>query len=109
TNHELPITGLYADRENEIILEEIVHGKLVDTKTLMIETDPLPEHLQDAVQVSSTGDRLKGLTIVAGGAYKTPFAFDSSGQVRWYLDMITDGHGLFPMNNGRFMVTGGYN
>lgn len=103
--HRIPIIGLYAGRENRVILEEIVDGKVKDTKELKIQTEALPENLQNIVEVtSSKGEAVPGITIVSGQNSTTPYAFDSSGAIRWYVKVKTEGHGYFPMSNGRFML-----
>jgi hypothetical protein len=75
-----------------------------------MQTDELPEDLKNSVDVKNVeGEYLNGLTYIAGGNFKKPYAFDSSGNIRWYVDVLTDGHGMFFTNNGRYLVMSGYN
>lgn len=105
SEHRIPILGLYPDRENTVILELIGEGKVAERKELKIKTEPLPKEFENMVEVTnSQGKAVEGITISSGAAFKTPYAFDSSGKVRWYLKVQTEGHGYFPMANGRFMI-----
>jgi len=105
TEHRIPIIGLYPNRENTIILEQINQGEIKERKELKIKTEPLPEKLHNMVEVTnSKGKPIEGITIVSGGDVKTPFAFDSSGEIRWYLNTETEGHGYFPLSDGKFII-----
>ncbi len=103
--HRIPIIGLYPDRENTVVLEEIYNGQTTEKKELKIKTDPLPNSLQGMVEVTdSEREAVEGITIVSGQYSNIPYAFDSSGNIRWYIRVTTEGHGYFPMANGRFML-----
>jgi hypothetical protein len=69
----------------------------------------LPEELQNAVSIKKTQEEyLPGTTFMSGGAYRNPYAFNSSGNIRWYLKVETDAHGYFPLSHGTFMLMSGY-
>ena len=106
----VPVVGLYANRDNKVKLLLLDDGKVINENEISIETGELPEELKSSVEVEDYEDEpLTGLTFIAGGNFKKPYAFDSSGNIRWYVDVLTDGHGIFFMDNGRFMVMSGYN
>ncbi|MDW7669490.1 MAG: aryl-sulfate sulfotransferase [Bacillota bacterium] len=108
--HYVPIVGLYADRENKVKLQLLKNNNLIEENEISIETEALPEELINAIEVEGSDEEiLKGMTFIAGGNFKKPFAFDSSGNIRWFVDVLTDGHGMFFMENGRYMVMAGYN
>ncbi len=79
--HYLPILGLYTDSENEIILE--VNG---ESKSIIIETEELPEHVVLAEYVYSDKamleDELYFFTPSSDGPVS---AYDVNGDLRWYL------------------------
>ncbi len=108
--HYVPIVGLYADRKNKVKLQLLKDGTLVEENEISIETEGLPEELVDSIKVKGSEENvLMGMTFIAGGNFKKPHAFDSSGNIRWFIDVLTDGHGMFFMENGRFMIMAGYN
>ena len=44
TQHKVPIVGLYADTDNEVLLEELdADGKVIKSNTINIETESLPD------------------------------------------------------------------
>ena len=103
--HRIPVIGLYPNRQNKVIIEQQVGDQIIEIKELNIETEPLPQSLEDIVEVTnSQGPAVNGITVVSGGPFNTPYAFDSSGNIRWFLKTQTEGHGYFPMANGRFMI-----
>ena len=100
TVHYLPIYGLYADQENEVIIE------FGDTeKTLTIETEALPDDfvLPTSVEAdkSELGNELYFFTPSSSG-YTS--AYDVNGDVRWYLTI----NALWEINrldNGHLLVS----
>ncbi len=102
--HRLPILGLYPERKNTITIEKLVDGNVTESKVVYITTESLPSNLQDSVEITSnTGEAVPGLTMISGQSSTTPYAFDSSGVVRWYCKVKTEGHGYFPLADGRFI------
>ncbi|MBF7097196.1 aryl-sulfate sulfotransferase [Alkalibacter mobilis] len=109
TKHYIPVFGLYPGRKNQIKIQTLSNGSLISTNTIEIQTDGLPVELENAVTVTDSSDTsYGGLTLVSGGFYRNLYAFDSLGNIRWYLNTETDAHGYFPMENGRFMLISGY-
>lgn len=52
TQHKVPIVGLYADTDNEVLLEELdADGKVIKSSTINIETESLPDELKDVVKL----------------------------------------------------------
>ena len=100
TVHYLPIYGLYADQENEVIIE------FGDTeKTLTIETEALTDDfvLPTSVEAdkSELGNELYFFTPSSSG-YTS--AYDVNGDVRWYLTI----NALWEINrldNGHLLVS----
>ncbi len=108
--HYVPIVGLYADSRNKIKLQLWKDGIIVNEKEIIIKTEKLPEELINSIEVEGSDEEIfKGMTFITGGNFKKPYAFDSSGNIRWFVDVLTDGHGIFFMENGSYMVMSGYN
>jgi hypothetical protein len=105
-NHRIPIVGLYADRENTVIIELLNQtGQVVASNTILVQTDKLPSSMNDLVKpVEVTTKSAYGLIQVSGQDTPYPFAFDSTGTIRWYLSMESDGYGMFPLTNNRFIL-----
>ena len=79
--HILPIYGLYADTENKVIL------KVNNTETtLKIKTDKLPENIIMPTSVKAIKSELnQDLYFVTPSSQGYTTAYDSNGDVRWYL------------------------
>ena len=105
--HIIPIIGLYADMENNVLLEELdKDGKVIRTSNLKIQTDSLPDAFIDAVKMEkkTTESSIK-LMVVTGGAIPHLYGFDSSGDIRWALMYSTGANfGGYPLSNGHFLI-----
>ena len=79
--HYLPIYGLYADEENEVILE------VGDTKkVLKIKTDALPSNMALPTSVKADKSKLgNDLYFFTPSSSGYTVAYDVNGDVRWYL------------------------
>ncbi|QSX08805.1 aryl-sulfate sulfotransferase [Alkalibacter rhizosphaerae] len=108
--HMVPIIGLYPNRINTVTLSLIdANGTTLDEKEIEFETTALPETLENAVEIThAEAEPIPGLTLVSGGFMRHPYMYDTSGMIRWYLEVETDAHGYFPAENGRFFLIGGY-
>jgi len=104
--HRVPVIGLYPDKNNTVILELIdKNGKVVKKNSMSVQTDPLPQSMQDLVRVvKNTRKSAYGLLEVSGFGNPRPFAFDTEGNIRWYLDEEYASYGYFPLSNHRFIV-----
>lgn len=105
TSHRVPVIGLYAGRENQVLLQLMdEEGNEIERKVVSIMTDQLPEKLLDAVRVEDSNDTsVYNLTYVSGQASPYAFAYDRSGEIRWYLSMSVGGYGILPLSNHRFI------
>lgn len=95
TAHSLPLLGLYADRENRVVI------RLTDPEerryavdTLAITTPPLPDtfpniEIQTSVEsMMEPGWNLSSLAVSNDGSFLSyPIIFDQDGAIRWYLDL----------------------
>ena len=73
--HYIPVYGLYPNTTNYITLE--CGNK---TKTITIETSPLPMELSSLPSVTNDTNKL---TFITSNDY--PYALDNNNEVRWYL------------------------
>lgn len=96
TTHYLPIYGLYPDKKNKIIIE--YEGK---KKELTIKTDKLPENFVLPTTVEKESDKLTNdLYFYTPSSVGYTCAYDTNGDVRWYLknyaiwkiDRLQNGH-----------------
>jgi hypothetical protein len=106
THHRVPVIGLYPGKNNTVILELIdKNGKTIERNSLSVQTDPLPKSMQDLVKlVKSSGQSAYGMLEVSGFGNPRPFAFDTEGNIRWYLNEEYASYGYFPLSNNRFIV-----
>ena len=80
--HYIPIYGLYAGRENEVIIS---NGD--KENTLKIKTDELPDDFVLPTKVTKDEDKLTNdLYFFSPSSKGYMCAYDTNGDVRWYLD-----------------------
>lgn len=106
TRHRVPIIGLYPKTENKVRLELLDDEENVIKETeLAVQTDGLPEEMDDMVSVVSTsGESAYGLTIISGQRTYYPYAYDVNGDIRWYLNRKTASYGIFELSDGTFIM-----
>ena len=79
--HYLPIYGLYANKENEVILKV---GE--ESKTLKIKTEALPDNMALPTSVTAKKDKLgNDLYFFTPSSSGYTVAYDVNGDIRWYL------------------------
>lgn len=113
--HYLPIYGLYADKENKVIIE------VEDIKKeITIKTDKLPDNMVLPDYVYSNKDELNNdLYFFTPSSIGYTCAYDVNGDVRWYLtnyalwkiDRLKNGHLLLSTErlvNSPYYMTGLY-
>lgn len=111
--HMLPIYGLYADKENDIIIS--INGK---EKHLNIKTDKLPDDFILPTSIKSDKEKLNNdLYFFTPSSKGYTCAYDINGDVRWYLNdnfiwnisRLDNGHLLLSSNrliNNPYYMTG---
>lgn len=102
----VPILGLYADYENQVVLELLdENGNVLDTNTLTIQTDVLPEYLRTAVTTGSYSTK-SAMDLMMISGLETPYlyAFDEVGDIRWYCTLEGVYYGGFPLANGHILA-----
>lgn len=104
--HRVPIYGLYPAANNPVRLELIdKEGNTVETNTIYIQTEALPDDMQDLVRVEKkTVPSSMKLIFVAGKSTPFPMAFDEKGEIRYVMTFRPRGYGFFELANGRFIV-----
>ena len=117
--HMLPIYGLYADYNNEIIIEYTIDGEEI-TKTINIQTEKLPNNFVLPTRVEANKDYLDNqLYFFTPSSSGYTCAYDVNGDVRWYLtnyalwkiDRLENGHLLVSTErlvNSPYYMTGLY-
>lgn len=117
--HYLPIYGLYADYDNEIIIEYEENGTKIN-KTLTIKTEPLPENMVLPTSVYADKENLgNDLYFYTPSSTGYTCAYDINGDVRWYftnyalwkIDRLANGHLLVSTErliNSPYYMTGLY-
>ncbi|QEC66562.1 hypothetical protein FRZ67_04340 [Panacibacter ginsenosidivorans] len=108
--HNIPVLGLYADYDNTVELTfKDVSGLVLGSKSYSIKTSALPAATFPAITIDTKNVTLmaRGMTLVSYFGYKdnpfpeSPFIFDASGDIRWYLDFRTS-----PVLNNLFFDDG---
>ncbi|MCD7765692.1 MAG: aryl-sulfate sulfotransferase, partial [Lachnospiraceae bacterium] len=106
TLHIIPVLGLYAGYDNEVVLELLdADGNATETKTITITTEALPSALQGEVETDTyTTESSMGLMLVSGLSAPYAYAFDETGEIRWYCTVEWEYYGLFMLDNGHFLM-----
>jgi len=104
--HIIPVLGLYAAYDNEVMLELLdADGNVTGTTTVTITTEALPSSLQSEVEVDTyTTESSMGLMLVSGLSAPYAYAFDETGEIRWYCTVEWEYYGLFLLENGHFLI-----
>lgn len=117
--HYLPIYGLYADTENEVLIEYKEKNKTIK-KTITIKTDKLPEDMILPIKVTANKSKLNNdLYFYTPSSKGYTCAYDVNGDVRWYftnhalwkIDRLKNGHLLVSTErliNNPYYMTGLY-
>lgn len=117
--HYLSVYGLYADYDNEIVIEYTEGDKTI-SKTVTIKTDKLPDNMVLPTSVYADKDNLSNeLYFYTPSSSGYTCAYDVNGDVRWYLtnyalwkiDRLENGHLLVSTErlvNSPYYMTGLY-
>ena len=117
--HLLSIYGLYADYNNEVIIEYEVDGETI-SKTVNIQTEELPDDFILPTRVEADKESLDNqLYFFTPSSSGYTCAYDVNGDVRWYLtnyalwkiDRLENGHLLVSTErlvNPPYYMTGLY-
>ena len=98
--HYLPIYGLYADYENTIIIE---YGNV--RKELTIKTNPLPDHFILPTSIKADKEKLSNdLYFFTPSSRGYTCAYDTNGDVRWYLTNYAIWN-INKLKNGHMLVS----
>lgn len=98
TDHAVPIYGLYADTDNEVVLSTgDGEEKTVTIQTDKLEFDPGDIEMTVSQEDVYQYDKLTFVSCAAGGIY----ALDSEGEIRWYRNGL--GLPLKKLENGHLM------
>ncbi len=98
--HYLPIYGLYPDKENKVIIE---CGN--DKQEITIKTDPLPEDFILPKSVEKEEDKLTNdLYFFTPSSNGYTCAYDTNGDVRWYLTNTATWE-INRLENGHLLVS----
>ncbi len=113
--HYLPIYGLYADKENEVTVQ---YANI--SKTFKIKTDKLPDDIVLPTSVKKDASKLTNdLYFYTPSSKGYTAAYDTNGEVRWYLTInaiwevnrLQNGHLLLSTErlvNSPYYMTGLY-
>lgn len=104
-HHRLPVLGLYPGEESTVIIELLdASGTVLDTKEFKLTTSQLHKNMRDMVRVEKfSGSSAYNLTFVYGGDTRYPYAFDSAGDIRYFIERTPKPYGLHPLSKGRFL------
>lgn len=107
TEHQVPIWGLYANYKNPVKMELLdENNQILDECTVFIKTGALSKDLQNTISVrKKTAKPTHPFTLITGGVNIPACAFDSAGEIRWYLSQKAKTYGIFLLSNNRFLFS----
>ena len=106
THHELPILGLYANRNNTVVITSTTRAGEKTSKIVKIKTAKLPDYTPTLTIKTLEKDKIEtldnGLTFAVPST-KYAVGFDTNGDIRWYssrynshvFKVLDNGHLLF--------------
>lgn len=97
--HFLPIYGLLPGVDNEIQLQFTSERGERQTGSFVVTTEELPQRVQNA-WVAVAQEIPDDFTFVSGSGLT---AYDGTGTVRWYCDMVEDSP-ILRLENGNFLI-----
>jgi arylsulfate sulfotransferase len=113
--HQVPVIGLYPDRQNEVLLTVIDQQSNFYQTTLTIQTGALPDFLPDVeILVANEAAMEPGWTLSEvglgeGSTFRpTPIIYDHTGTIRWFMDLDFLGGLVFPikqLRNGNMLIS----
>lgn len=101
TDHYVPIYGLYADKENKVIIE--LNGEV---KEIVIKTEPIETLIEPVEIYAPDRDKLTNefYFFSPSGRGTLPSAYDVNGDIRWYLtDKLS--WDISRLDNGRLLLS----
>lgn len=102
--HRIPVFFLRAGKINEVRVEIFDRDETIGEETIRLLTDPLPNYLEDMIEVrKKTKKSAVPFIFVYGGDTRFPYAFDETGEIRYYFSEAPKAYGLFPLSKGRFL------
>jgi len=107
TEHMIPVYGLYPDYVNTVRLhkyDEIIGDKGEAMTTISIQTDPLAEGVKQPESINVNKEYFgQDWMVLTPAEGSLPAAYDSDGNVRWYLTIATS-FVFEELENGHFLV-----
>ncbi|AKP68476.1 arylsulfate sulfotransferase [Companilactobacillus ginsenosidimutans] len=106
--HQVPIVGLYANKNNDVTLNISYEDGTSDSKTIHIKTNKLSKYVKGAKITVSKNDKSQmdigdnKLTLI-DRTTKEPFAIDANGDVRWYTKNYSQ-HTFEELSNGHILI-----
>lgn len=102
--HRVPIFGLYASYENQVLIELLDENNGVfDSHTIPVQTKSLPADLQNCISVrKKANDPAFPFVMINGGVDIHTCAYDREGDIRFFLRRKPRGYGIFPLTDGHF-------
>jgi arylsulfate sulfotransferase len=101
-HHEIPIVGLFANSLNQVIVTLTDTKDRTGSKTFEIQTPAIPDYFPDiTIDKSPSGPdthfmTMVGMAIGNAGTWEVyPIAFDTEGNMRWYMDLSSYSEGNY--------------
>ncbi len=105
TEHAIPIYGLYAGTNNQVVLTAHYQDGTTDSSMLSIATAELANPYQVQINTADSDEMASGLTFInSSGTGDNTIAVDNNGDIRYYYADTMVGHVFEPTANGTFLM-----
>lgn len=103
--HQVPILGMYDGTINIIrysLLDK--NGNEINSHTIRIKLPRTGPLLRNCISISKYKPASAPFIMATGGYSGVDYAFDSHGNIRWYLTMPVHPYGVHILSNGHMLV-----
>ena len=103
--HQVPVLGMYDGCINTIIFYLLdANNNEISQHTARIRCSRVGTALRNSLQITKFNKNTSHFLMATGGYSSVNYAFDSSGNIRWYLTMPVHPYGVHMLSNGHMLV-----
>ncbi|MDE6615025.1 MAG: aryl-sulfate sulfotransferase, partial [Lachnospiraceae bacterium] len=103
--HQVPVLGMYDGCINTIIFYLLdANNNEICQHTARIRCSRVGTALRNSLRVTKFNKNTSHFLMATGGYSSVNYAFDSNGNIRWYLTMPVHPYGVHMLSNGHMLV-----
>lgn len=105
TKHQVPVLGMYEGCINTItfyLLDK--DNNELQSSIIRVRCSRIGKVLRNSLSITRHGGSTAPFIMATGGYSSVNYAFDSKGNIRWYLTMPVHPYGVHMLSNGHLLV-----